>query len=431
LILDDGEARPGAKGDVEFDSIQLPEWLSELKSAVPEPDQPAPGQKAGDLAPATIPAWLEAMRPIDSFRSVVEIEPEEEQSIEAAGPLAGLRGVLLAEPVVAIPRSAPSAGGQVDVTERHYAQAELLQRILAEEAQEVPHAAPKKRRLSLTSGVVSAVLLLAAALPPILGTPTFPVPSTAQWPPELSPFIEKVNALPSGQPALVVFDYEPGYAGEMEAVAGPVIDHLMRQAVPLVSLSTRPTGPSLAERLLSRYSGLHSTPAGTAYVHLGYLPGGPTAVQAFVAAPRAAGLSGFLAPESAAAGGPWASPILASVNHLSDFGAIVLLSAGAESARAWVEQAAPARGETPLLLVVSAGVEPVMRPYYEATRPQVAGLLSGLPVALAYEQANGRQGDALSRWNSFGSSALAAEILLGIGAALAGARWVVGRRRPA
>ncbi len=55
------------------------------------------------LAPATLPSWLEAMRPMETFRPVVEIQPEEEQQVEAAGPLAGLRGVLLAEPVVAMP----------------------------------------------------------------------------------------------------------------------------------------------------------------------------------------------------------------------------------------------------------------------------------------------------------------------------------------
>jgi hypothetical protein len=264
-----------------------------------------------------------------------------------------------------------------------------------------------------------------------LGAPAFPLPSTAQWPPELSPFIEQLHALPAGRPALVVFDYEPGYAGEMEAVAGPAIDQLMRQGVPLVTISTRPAGPLLANRLLSRYAALNAVPAETGYLHLGYIPGGSTGAQMFIASPRGSGASGFLVPDPVGAADPWSSPMLSSVQSLADFSAVLLISSGAESARVWVEQATAVRGATPMLLVVSAGVEPVIRPYHDSTRPQVAGILSGLPVALAYEQANGRQGDALSRWNSFGLGALAAELLLVAGAAFGVLRWFLDRRKVA
>ena len=66
------------------------------------------GQVVDDaaMAPATLPTWLEAMRPVDSFRSVMDMESSDSQSVESAGPLAGLRGVLMAEPVVAMPRAA-------------------------------------------------------------------------------------------------------------------------------------------------------------------------------------------------------------------------------------------------------------------------------------------------------------------------------------
>lgn len=425
LILDSGgTATPGAE-DIDLESIQLPEWMSDLKGGGPE--EAAGERSRRDLAPATIPAWLEAMRPIDTFRSVVEIQPEEEQSVEAAGPLAGLRGVLLAEPVVAMPRAPGMDMGRVDVTDRHYAQAELLQKMLEEEAHEAPVAPGQRRRLPLLRWVVGAAVLLAVAIPAVLGATWFPVPSPEQWPPELVGFRSVMGRIPTDRASLLVFDYEPGYAGEMEAVLGPVVDDLMTRGIPLATLATRPAGRILAERILARYSSLHGFAAGEGFLHLGYLPGGATAAQAFLAAPRQAWESVGGAPSE---GDVWVSPSLASIQTASDFGAVFLFSAGAESARTWVEQAGPLLDSTPLLAVVSAGVEPILRPYYDSQAPPLDAIASGLPMALAYEGANGRQADALSRWNPYGSGMLAAEALLAGGTLYGLAGWLT-RRRPA
>ena len=46
------------------------------------------------------------------------IEPEEVEQVESAGPLAGLRGVLMAEPIVAMPRAATGSAARLEVTER-------------------------------------------------------------------------------------------------------------------------------------------------------------------------------------------------------------------------------------------------------------------------------------------------------------------------
>lgn len=420
-----GSAAPGSE-DVDLDSIKLPEWMSDLKGGPPE--EVAGERSSRDLAPATIPAWLEAMRPIDTFRSVVEIQSEDEQSVEAAGPLAGLRGVLLAEPVVAMPRAPGMDLGRVDVTERHYAQAELLQKMLEEEAHEAPVASGQRRRLPLLRWVVGASLLLAVAIPAVLGGSWFPVPSPEQWPPELVGFRSVMGRIPTDRASLLVFDYEPGYSGEMEAVLGPVVDDLMTRGIPLATLATRPAGRILADRVLARYASLHGFAAGEGFLHLGYLPGGATAAQAFLTAPRQAWESVGAAPQSTDV---WVSPSLAGIQSGADFGAVFLFSAGAESARTWVEQAGPLLNTTPLLAVVSAGVEPILRPYYDSQDPRLDAIASGLPLALAYEQANGRQADALSRWNPYGSGMLAAEALLAGGTLYGLAGWAMRRRQPA
>jgi hypothetical protein len=300
--------------------------------------------------------------------------------------------------------------------------------MLEEEAHEAPLVPARRRQLPLLRWAVSAAVFLAVAIPAILGGTFFAPPSTSQWPPELAGFLSVVESLPADRAALLVFDYEAGYSGEMEAVLGPVIDDLMARRLPLAALSTRPAGRVLAERVLARYATLHGLASGEGYVHLGYLPGGPTAAQAFLTAPRRAWTAVTQAP---GAEDVWSVPSLAAVHTASDFSALFLFSAGADSARAWVEQAGPILGRTPMLAVVSAGVEPILRPYYDSQDPKLDAIASGLPLALSYEQANGRQADALSRWSPYGAGMLSAEILLAGGAVYGLAGWVFRRRLPA
>jgi hypothetical protein len=234
LVVDGEGALPEPGPDIDLSSVsaQVPEWIGEARP-------PEAGERP-NLAPATLPSWLEAMRPVDTFRSVVEIESAEDQAVEAAGPLAGLRGVLLAEPVVAMPR-APTAGStRVDVSERQFAQAELLHRLIDEEMREARPRAAAKPRPSVLRWVVAAALLLAAGVPAILGFPAMDLPSFA--PRDLAALVGVVDALPTDRPALVVFDYEAGATGEMEAVAGPLLSHLMDRGIPIATLSTRPGG---------------------------------------------------------------------------------------------------------------------------------------------------------------------------------------------
>ncbi len=405
----EGEALPG---DFDLGSIELPNWLSELKAEAPPPPQPPPPQDFHDLAPATLPAWLEAMRPMETFRPVVEIQPEEDQAVEAAGPLAGLRGVLLAEPAVAMPRQATSAVARLTVTERQFALGDLLRRMVEEEEREAPAQPTARKRLPLMRWAVALALFLAVSLPSFIGGPSFPLPTRVV--PDLPALVQVVNALPPERPALVVVEYEPAFAAEMEAVSGPLLDHLMARGIRLATVSTRSSGPPLADRLIKRVAAAHEGTLGEDYIHLGYLPGGTAAVQLFASGPHQAVASGFLIPEEME-GDPWRSPVLSGTQQLSDFSAVIVITAGTEIARTWVEQARPRLGSTPLIMVLTAGVEPLMRPYYESLEPQINGILAGMPAAVAYEQANTRPEVGRSLWNAFGSGMMAAELALVVG----------------
>jgi len=130
--------------------------------------------------------------------------------------------------------------------------------------------------------------------------------------------------------------------------------------------------------------------AGAQVSHLGYLAGGPTAVQLFSIAPRDAVLSGFHLPREGEEKDPWAIEGLRQVQRLSDFGLVVVITAGTETARTWAEQTHPWIGDTPLIMVLSAGAEPLVRPYFEAADRRVDGILTGLPSAVSYRQLSGQ-----------------------------------------
>ena len=427
LIIDEGEAGLTApdSADFDLDAIELPDWLTEGSGG-----EAVEGGQAGrdrDLAPATIPSWLEAMRPVETFRPVVDLEPEEEQLVESVGPLAGLRGVLLAEPVVAKPHTATAVGARLQITERQYAQTELLRRIVEEEEQELAAMRVGGRRLPWTRWLISLVMVVAALLPPLTGLPVFATPERVSR--DLGPLMEVVNSAPTERPALVVFDYEPGYSAELTGVAGALLDHMLSRGIPVVTVSTRPSGPPLALDLVARIGEPYAIENGRNYLHLGYLSGGPAAVLLFSAAPQDAILEGFMLPTDLPGDSGWDLPILRNVDRLSDFGMVAVVATGTDTARTWAEQASPWLGDTPLVMVLSAGAEPLIRPYFESLDPKVDGILAGLPSAVAYEQINGRPGEGLARWDSFGSAALAAELILAAGIAYGVAGWVIRRRR--
>ena len=412
--------------EISAGSMEIPEWFGDAGGE--EGFLPPAGKP--DLAPATLPAWLEAMRPVETFRSSVEISAEDEQVVEAAGPLAGLRGVLLAEPIVALPRMAPIGSSQLELTERHYAQAELIHRLIEDEERDQPVRAARRSRLPVLRWAIGLALFLAMALPTLFSFPAFPLP--AFRPVELDTLVGLVNQAPADRPALVIVDYEPGYVGELEAVSGPLLDQMMARRIPIATLGTRPTGPPLADRLLRLHAAGFDYAYGRDYVHLGYLPAGPTAIQSFASQPRQPFLSGYLGAE-ALGGQPqaqgWDAALVGPVQSLADFSLVVLLTSSADEARAWIEQVGPHLGGSPLVMVLTAGAEPMIRPYYESAHPQVHGLLAGEPAAVSYEVLNARPGAAMARWNAFGSGMLVAEAAIGLGLVFGLATFVLERRR--
>jgi len=396
---------------------EVPGWLQELKSDTDLDAQDlveGPEEEVIELVPATLPDWLESMRPIQTFQSVSEVHETEKDIVEAAGPLAGLKGVLIAEPVVAMPRSPTRTRSSLDIRDDHLQQAQILQCLIEREAEGVK-AEEGKRPVAVLRWIVAVVMLAAVILPVVFGTPSFGVPENG--PRDLAQFLDLTRLLPASDPVLLVFDYETAYAAEMEAMAGALMHHMMLRGQPLIAMSTQPSGPYLADRLFRHVGASHDASNGSDFVNLGYLAGGPTAVQLFASAPRETVMTSFRPEEGNEDLLGWETGPAREVKQLSDFAMVVVLTAGSENSRMWAEQAFVYLGDTPLVMLVSAGAEPMIRPYYEGRNPSVSAVLSGLGTAVKYEDEIGYPGAAVERWDAYGLGVLAAAFILIVGAA--------------
>jgi hypothetical protein len=209
---------------------------------------------------------------------------------------------------------------------------------------------------------------------------------------------------------LVAFDYEPALSGELEAVAAPIMDHLLEKGAPLALISTSPTGPALAEQFLKTTSlvNVHQYQSGEQYVNLGYLAGGPAGMMYLADALT------YAMPVSVDGKAAWTTGPLQGIQSLSNFAAVIILTDNADTGRNWIEQAGPHLGNTPMLMIISAQAEPMIRPYFDSG--QLKGLVSGMSDAKIYEQTYNRPGLATHYWNSFSVGMLVAELLIVAGA---------------
>ena len=191
------------------------------------------------------------------------------------------------------------------------------------------------------------------------------------------------------------------------------MDQLLTKNVPLAFISTSPTGPALAEHFLIKTPlvNMHQYQSGVQYVNLGYLAGGPAGILYFANTPTKA-MQYTLAGQSVV----WGTGPLLGIQNLSDFAAVIILSDNADTGRNWIEQAGPHLGNTPMLMIISAQAEPMIRPYFDSG--QIKGLVSGLTDAKIYEQIYNRPGLANRYWDSFSIGMLVAELLIGVGAIL-------------
>jgi hypothetical protein len=393
----------------------LPGWMDEMEaepdSAEPEAVEPLAGEEDQEIMPAELPSWLEAMRPVTADDAAAELDAQiAKGELVSAGPLMGLRGVLPAEPDAAQTSKPPIYSVKLQVSDLQKSHADLLGQLLEMEGEPRPiPSQPVVTTQHVLRLVIAALLIFTVLVPIVLDLPLVSIPPP---PPEVFPITQSLVAgVPEGSAVLVAVDYEPGLSGEMDAVTGPVLDQLMKRGIFLTLVSTRPTGPLQAERLLARLTDLGAPQyvAPQQYVNLGYVPGGAIGLLGFAETPKQ------VLPRAMIGGSAWGNsevPSLMGINSLADFAMLVVATENPDTARYWIEQVQPKLGGNPLVMVVSAQAEPMVRPYYEADPKQVQGLVSGLAAGASYEAMSGQWGMAGAYWSAFSAGMLVAGLLM-------------------
>jgi len=400
---------------------QAPDWLNQIsgdQALPPIEEQPAPTGEAG-LAPAELPGWLEAMRPSEGEGSGAIFRDTSDSRIEAAGLLAGVPGILPVEQEVIGGRKPPVYSIKLHVAQEQQDRVDMLKELLADE--ERPAVLPAPATLTtvfILRLLILGVFILGAIFAFWAGVQQTPTPGAGSIPQEVLDLRMVLDNLSNGAPVLIAFDYEPASAPEMEAAAMGVIDQLLLKGSVIRAVSTTNSGAALAKRMLGEALSMpdlsQSPPLNIAI--LGYIPGGAAGLQAFGRDP--AGLLPYnLESTDNSNLNAWAEPVFNPVKGLANFKLVLVITDNGDTARSWVEQTSSQlqSNNIPLLMVVSAQSEPLVRPYYETNPRQVAGMATGVMGGVFMESLNGRDGIARRYMDAYSLTLMVAVLLLVIG----------------
>jgi hypothetical protein len=418
-----GEELMGAEAVSEGAEAQFgeaPDWLDQISASQElAPVETAPLEvtpEEEDLAPAELPGWLEAMRPSESaapFRDATD------DRVESQGVLAGMPGILAAEYDLERVRKPPTYSIKLQVPQEQQERLDLLKGLLAEEEQVAPLTKPPAlpttyilRLLILGAFVLGAVFAFWA------GARQTPIPQASAVPQPAVDLSAAVDRLPNFSAVLVVFDYEPGSIPEMETAALGVVDQLLTKGSVIRTVSTNTMGLALAKRLLDRTMAMPerlSQPQPD-IAHLGFIAGGPSGLKSFARDP--AGLMRYdMQSTDSGEMDAWQAPALNPEAGLASFALVLVITDNGESARTWIEQVGPAliESQVPLLMVVSAQVEPLVLPYYYTAPRQVAGVAAGVMGGVYLESLSERTGPAVMLMDAYSLTLAVAVVLILIG----------------
>ncbi len=336
---------------------------------------------------------------------------------ESAGPLAGLRGILSAEAGAARVRKPRTYSAELKISTSQQAHIDLLRDLLEDEGQ--PQPLPQRRSISqqhILRWGIALVLFISVLWPIITSSQEMPFPDYDEGSAEVH---RLVSQLPENARILVGFDFEPGLAAELDTAAAPVFDHLMAEGTLLTLISTSTNGPILAERFIRSIESEQALINGLEYVNLGYIPGGAAGLLSFLENPQGTipfTIDGLFAWETEDRSG---LPATAGITQITDYSMVILLVDDPDTARIWIEQLGPMITNTQVLtsfvLITSAQLEPVVRPYYEIIPQPVNGLVIGLRGGAAYARFIDGGDFPGVIWDAFGMGVFVAALLILVG----------------
>jgi hypothetical protein len=355
-------------GKADTTTTDIPGWLQQgvedeetarLSAELSDLLGPPTRDRPPKISKADIPEWLQALKPAE----LTGVSPESQ--VATSGPLSGIQGALEIEPLIAKPRMGTVVILPFSVSKEQQQQVELLQQVIAAETETQPAAGVRRQAaMSLPTRIEVALLLLLAVILGLWG-PAFltGIPAPA---PEVTALHTAVESA-TGQPVLLVFDYTPALAGELDPQAELLLQQLAGNGSPVVSLSQYTTGARLAD-LQTAVSHPDNR------YHIGYLPGEAIGVRQ---------LGTCLAGSQACNGLVSRSLSTAEIEMLADVSLVIILTGERDNLVNWIEQLAVYE-EITLAAGVTQGLRPVAAPYVASG--QLVGLLTGIGDVIAYQQ---------------------------------------------
>jgi|GEM_PF-619509 len=369
----------------------LPEWLTDVKpiekpvkekprSVTPEVDDESPRPEKGNL-----PVWLAALRPVEAVEmaAMPDEKAQEGETPDGDQPAKVMSGISAATFI-----GKPSdLGGGLKVSNRQKTNAALLSEIAANA--ETVEESEKNSAVGITNTLWRSLLALVFVVVALLGGTIFNGYGLqpALFPGEVVHTFDRINSIAEEKTVLIAGDFEAGFAGEIRLTSQALIEHIMRRNLNIALMSINPVDSALlADQIIRGLTFVPTYQAVGKVVDLGYFPGGAIAVQdlgnSFANTVR---LTADLVATSSV-------DSLMNIQNMADFGAIIVITDKAETARVWIEQLQPTLNGTPLLMVTSAQASPLIQPYYQSG--QVSGIVSGMAGGLVYERIMGSAGEA-------------------------------------
>lgn len=351
-LADSIPAESGFSGTTDQLSEDDKEWTAVLQDLPPA----APIQER--MAKAEIPDWILALQPGnlgDEDTSAVE----EAAPVHEGGPLAGIRDVIVIEPVIAETgsnRTVPS----FTISQEQLSQAALLKQLALVDKRT---AQTFQRNETSSSGLVRlllAGLLLAAILLGLL-RPNLLRQAPAIVPARLTTAHSAIENA-AGKPVLLAVEYTPAMAGELDVQMEMILAQLAANGSPVVTVSQSAAGTAVTQRLAA------DIPT------LGLLPGQSVGLRQ---------LGDCLAGKTACKSLAGKTLTGAMQQSLANVDLIIVLTGERDSLVGWLEQVALS-GNIPMVAGVTQSLAPVALPYLDTA--QLQGMIGGLPETAVYQQ---------------------------------------------
>jgi len=290
----------------------------------------------------------------------------------------------------------------LEISERQQKHVALLEQMLEEENEPSlsRRSSRSERRFSYYQYLLrlglAIILLLAIILPVIGGIRNTSLPPTSD---DIRIVQNMLDKMEEGDVVFIAFDYEAGFASEVETAAAPLLKQLSEKGVTMVVVSTLPSGTLLAQRFFERID----SPKMNKVFFAGYVPGGQVGISSMATA-----LHRTL-PKTVDGVALWNIDALRDVENLNDLGMFVVLVSDAEVARYWVEQVYQHLGDTPLVMVASEQAAPLLRPYQQM---QPFPLIAGLEGGVAWEGLLQQRGTTRFFWDAYQAGLSASALIL-------------------